>query len=174
MRSRWTRWAVPMFSVAAGISVLFLGVLLGLVLDLQRDVRDLTGERADLVSMIDAERTLSYITAIPGTETMLMENTGTTTTARGMLILPVDHTWGYLVSQGMEPMRETMGYQIWFMTNGDRISGGVFTVDETGHGQVYFRFPSDHGDFTQLGVTTEPRDGSPEPTSPPILTAQFK
>ncbi len=185
MRSRLARWAVPVFSAAAGISVLFLGVLLGLVLNLQGEVQDLNKERAkevedlneqraSLISMIDAERTLSYVTAIPGTETMMLENTGTTMSARGMLILPVDHSWGYLVSQGMEPMRETMGYQVWFIKNGDRISGGIFTVDETGHGQIYFRFPSDYRELTQLGITMEPKDGSPEPTSPAILTAQFK
>ena len=180
-RSRLTRWAVPVSSAAAGISMLFLGVLLGLVLNLRGDVLNLRGdvlnlneERVNLISMIDAERTLSYVTAIPGTETMMLENTGMTSSARGMLILPVDHSWGYLVSQGMEPMRETMGYQVWFIKNGDRISGGVFTVDETGQGQIYFRFPPGYQELTQLGITLEPREGSTEPTSPAILTAQFK
>ncbi len=174
MRSRLTRWAVPVFSAAAGISVLFLGVLMGLVLNLQGEIQNLNEERINLISMIDAERTLSYVTAIPGTETMMLENTGMTVSARGMLILPVDHSWGYLVSQGMEPMREAMGYQVWFIKNGERISGGMFTVDETGHGQIYLRFPPDYQELTQLGITMEPRDGSTEPTSPAILTAQFK
>ena len=180
-RSRLTRWAVPVFSAAAGISVLFLGVLLSLVMNLREDVKilneetvNLNEERANLISMIDAERTLSYVTAIPGTETMMLENTGMTKSARGMLILPVDHSWGYLVSLGMEPMRETMAYQIWFIKNGDRMSGGMFTVDETGHGQIYFRVPPGYQELTELGITMEPRDGSPAPTSPAILTAQFK
>ena len=78
------------------------------------------------------------------------------------------------MSLAMEPMRETMGYQVWFIKNGDRISGDMFTVDETGHSQIYFRFPPGYQELTQLGITVEPRDGSPEPTSPAILTAQFK
>ena len=78
------------------------------------------------------------------------------------------------MSLGMEPMRETMSYQVWFIKNGDRISGDMFTVDETGHSQIYFRFQPGYQELTQLGITVEPRDGSPEPTSPVILTAQFK
>jgi len=167
-------WGAAAFAVAAGFGLLFIGVLLGMVLDMRREVQDLREESQHLVSMINDQRTFAYTVALPGTEAMLLENTGQEPKARGMLMVSQDHTWGILVSQGLEPALENMGYQVWFLKNGERMSGGVFTVDETGYGQLFIRFPAPMDEFVTIGVTMEPQEGSPVPTSDPVLTAQIQ
>ena len=61
----------------------------------------------------------------------------------------------------------------WPIRDGIRFSGGVFSVDDTGYGQIYIRFPAKLDEFSDLGVTEEPMEGSLIPSSEPILTARI-
>lgn len=167
-------WSTAGYAVAASFGLLFLGVLLQATLNLQREVRTLRQQNTNLFSMINDQRTLTYVTAIPGVETMLLENTGQVPKARGMLMVSQDRTWGMLVSQGLEPLRKSMGYQVWLIKDGERISGGMFTVDEMGYGQFYIKFPSPYSELAGIGLTKEPYEGSPGPTSEPVLTGKMQ
>ena len=171
--SRRSMWGTAGFAVAAGLGLVFIGVLLGMVLDMRREVRDLRDESRHLVAMINDQRTFAYTAALPGTDAMPLENTGQAPKARGMLMISQDRTWGILVSQGLAPF-DTMGYQVWLIKNGERTSGGIFKVDDTGYGQFYIRFPAPLGEFAQVGITMEPEEGSPNPTSEPVLTGHFQ
>lgn len=82
-----------------------------------------------------------------------------------------DHTWGILYSLGLEPQADEMAYQAWFIRDGIRLSGGVFSVDDRGYGQIYIRFPANLNEFSDIGVTEEPMEASLVPSSEPILTA---
>ena len=172
--SPWRRWSTAGYAVAASLGVLFLGVLLQATLDLQREVRTLRQQNTDLFSMINDQRTLTYVAATPGVETLLLENTGQVPKARGMLMVSQDRTWGMVVSQGLEPLRESMGYQVWLIKDGERTSGGVFKVDQMGNGQLYVRYPTSYNELSGIGITKEPYEGSPGPTSPPVLIGKVQ
>ena len=66
-----------------------------------------------------------------------------------------------------------MAYQVWFVRDGIRLSGGVFSVDDTGYGQIYIRFPANLDEISGIGITEEPMEGSLAPSSEPILTARI-
>ncbi len=170
----WLRWSTASYAVAASIGLLFLGVLLGAVLDLQREVRTLRQQNTSLSSMISNQWNLTYVAATPGVETLLLENTGQVPKARGMLMVSQDRTWGMVVSQGMEPLRESWGYQVWLIKDGERTSGGMFKVDQMGYGQLYIKYQTSYNELSGIGITKEPIQGSPGPTSPPVLTGKVQ
>ena len=171
-RRRWP--GVLAVAATASVAMLLIGVLLGMALDMRGEVRDLRTESQQLVSMINDQRTFAYAIALPGTEPMLLEATDQAPKARGMLVVSQDHTWGVLVSQGLEKPSESMGYQLWLFHNSSRVSGGVFTVDDTGYGLFYVKFPGRLDDFSSIGITQEPVEGSAGPTGIKVLGAQMR
>lgn len=85
-----------------------------------------------------------------------------------------DQTWGVLVSLGLEAPGPGKGYQVWLVRDAERVSGGVFAVDEEGYGQLYIRFPVALDQFAAIGVTQEPMEGSPGPTGKQVLRASLR
>ena len=61
-------------------------------------------------------------------------------------------------------------YQLWLIApDGSRDSGGLFTVDANGNGQMVIHAPAPFGKYRAIGVSAEPWDGSPTPTSPRVV-----
>ena len=156
------RWPAAAVAVAASFGLIVLGSLVAMVIDLRGDLRDMG-------SRLNEQRAFTYTVALPGTETMMLESADQASKARGMLMASKDHTWALLVSERMAPVHESMGYQVWLVKGGERTSGGVFTVDEGGYGQLFIKFPVPMDELTRIGVTLEPRGGSAAPTSPAVL-----
>ncbi|MBI4339310.1 MAG: anti-sigma factor [Chloroflexi bacterium] len=179
----WTPpgWAV---SIAAVFSLTLAAALLTSVLDLRRQLGQLREDNQrmsdmvarqqqdnkQIVEMVSQQRELTYAIAIPGMETMVLKSTETAAKARGMMMVSSDYTWAVLVSQGLEP-RDSMGYQLWLIRDGQRVSGGVFTVDNTGYGLMRVKFPSPLSEFSAIGITLEPLQGSPGPTGKQVFSA---
>jgi len=162
------RLGIAAFS-AAGVSLVLLGVLLGTVLGLQREMQGLREENRQLASMVQDQRDFDYVAALPGITTVLLENTGQARTARGMLMVSQNRTWGMLVSQGLAPLDSTKTYQVWFFKEGEWYSGGLLAVDESGYGQLYIQYPYPYDEMEGMNITVEPSQGSQSPTSSPVL-----
>lgn len=61
-------------------------------------------------------------------------------------------------------------YQLWLVKpDGSRDSGGLFTPDANGSAQFLVRAPAPFATYRAVGVTVEPKGGSPGPTSPRIF-----
>lgn len=60
-------------------------------------------------------------------------------------------------------------YQLWLIRDGQRTSGGTFTVDANGRGQVPIHPPLPIREYQSMGVTVEPTGGSPGPTGARVL-----
>ena len=69
----------------------------------------------------------------------------------------------------MEPLDDAQQYQLWLIRDGERTSGGVFSVSQSGYTamQVYSREPL--ASFDAFGITIEPYGGSPGPTGDKVL-----
>ena len=145
------------------------------VLTLERAVGDLQQESQELVSMVTQQRSLAYVSALPGVATMQLDNTGQVPTARAMLMFPQDMSWGILVSEGLPTPDDVKQYQVWFLTSGGRMDAGVFTVDETGYGQLFIRFPAPLHEFLEIGIVIEPLllKESPVSISNPVFTGKL-
>ncbi|MBW7884467.1 MAG: anti-sigma factor [Caldilineaceae bacterium] len=64
-------------------------------------------------------------------------------------------------------------YQFWLIRDGQRTSGGLFTVADDGSGVLVFSPPEPLDNFDGMGVTPEPAGGSSGPTAPPVVFVQF-
>ncbi|MBB2891567.1 anti-sigma factor [Flexivirga oryzae] len=63
-------------------------------------------------------------------------------------------------------------YQLWYMTaSGKATSAGLFTPPSDGTGRVLLTGDADRAAL--VGITVEPRGGSPQPTTKPIMTVRL-
>ena len=173
----WRRWGgrgLAVTGAVASVSLLLAGVFLGLLLDVRSDLRELQTSNEELMELVVDQRDFNYVAAMPGVTPMTLQSTEKSPRARAMLMTSPDHTWGILYSLGLEPQQDEMAHQVWFIRGNIRLSGGVFSLDDTGYGQLYIRFPANLDEFSGIEVTEEPIEGSLAPSSAPILTAQLR
>ncbi|MBI4312366.1 MAG: anti-sigma factor [Chloroflexi bacterium] len=163
----WAASAAAVFSLAVATALLVT------VADLRGEVHLLREENKQMMDVVQQQRDLTYTIAIPGMETVMLRNGADGSRARGMMMVSRDHTWGVLVSQGLE-RREATAYQVWLIRDGQRVSSGVFTVDETGYGMLNLRFPEPLTQYSAVGITMEPAGGSEWPSAAPVLSAQVE
>jgi anti-sigma-K factor RskA len=95
--------------------------------------------------------------------------------ATGTLVVNDQLRSGALFVWGLAPLDEAHTYQVWLVQkDGTRVSGGLFKPDV---GQQFasalVTWPQALADFVGLGVTVEPRGGSPGPTTPRVFGATF-
>jgi anti-sigma-K factor RskA len=73
----------------------------------------------------------------------------------------------------LPPLPADRTYQLWFLLDDQtRVSITTFSVDEKGSAVVRLAVPRMSHPYVQCGITSEPRDGSPQPTGPRILTSE--
>lgn len=93
--------------------------------------------------------------------------------AQASVLWNPDWRVGVLYAHEFPPLAPDMAYQLWLTKDGERTSGGVFTVDEGGNGSLVFRLPVTLSDLDAIGVTPEPAGGSPGPTADPVVRLQL-
>ncbi len=93
--------------------------------------------------------------------------------AVGMIVISGDGKYGTLVASDLTQLPEEQQYQLWLIKNGDRTSGGVFSVSESGYAalKVYSKESLDH--YDSFGITIEPYGGSPGPTGDKVLGGEL-
>jgi anti-sigma-K factor RskA len=118
-----------------------------------------------LWNQVQALRSLSF-------EVISLSSTASMPQAKGLIIVSADGRYGTLVTSDMEPLDETQQYQLWLIKDGERTSGGVFSVSRSGYTalQVYSKEPL--SSFDAFGITVEPFGGSPGPTGEKVLGSE--
>ena len=66
----------------------------------------------------------------------------------------------------LDPARQ---YQLWLIKDGQRTSGGVFSVEADGSQNITINAPQPLADYAAFGITIEPAGGSPGPTGERVL-----
>jgi anti-sigma factor RsiW len=89
--------------------------------------------------------------------------------ASGVIVVSADGEYGTLVVQHLPELPADKAYQLWLIQNGQRTSGGTFTVDEHGYTAKEIESPLDLDQYDAFDITIEPSGGSPGPTGPKIL-----
>jgi anti-sigma-K factor RskA len=93
--------------------------------------------------------------------------------ASGLLVLNRDGTRGTLVVENLPDLDKAHQYQLWLIKDGQRISGGVFSVRWNGYGSLWVDSPEPLNHYTAFGITIEPAGGSPGPTGAKVLGGDF-
>lgn len=89
--------------------------------------------------------------------------------AVGVLVLSQNGEYGTLVVDGLPELSPAEQYQLWLIRDGQRTSGGVFSVDDEGYGSLVVESPEALLSYSAFGVTVEPAGGSPGPTGSKVL-----
>lgn len=89
--------------------------------------------------------------------------------ATGIIYISADGQKGTLIVEGLPQLNPEQQYQLWLIQDGQRASGGVFSVDPDGYRGMEIESPQPLQDFTAFGVTIEPAGGSPGPTGERVL-----
>jgi hypothetical protein len=90
--------------------------------------------------------------------------------ASGVLYARPDESRAVLRATGLPPLPVDRHYHVWLFTDeGDRASGGQFSVDAAGRAQVLLETPRPLATYAAIAVSAEPVAGSETPTSPLAL-----
>ena len=108
-----------------------------------------------------------------GLITIHLQGTEAATSATGMLVISQDGEYGTLVVDGLPLLDESQQYQLWLIQDGQRTSGGVFSVSEEGYGTLMIASPEPLISYSQFGITIESSGGSLGPTGDKVLGGQF-
>ncbi len=79
---------------------------------------------------------------------------------------------GVLIADGVPALSDDKQYQMWMTGDKGRESCGVFSINQS-VAQVLITMPELPDQYQGLGITVEPRGGSPGPTSPPLYTGRY-
>jgi anti-sigma-K factor RskA len=102
-------------------------------------------------------------------QTLAMVGTAGAPDASGVIIISPDGRLGTIVVDDLPELDEDHQYQLWLVKDGQRTSGGVFSVGRSGYGYMYVHSPDPLASYTGFGVTIEPTGGSPGPTGAKVL-----
>jgi len=98
-----------------------------------------------------------------------MQGTDASPQAVGTLVVSQNGKHGTLIVDGLPILEETSQYQLWLIRDGQRMSGGVFSVGDDGYGSLWVASPDPLLSYSDFGITVEPAGGSPGPTGPKVL-----
>jgi anti-sigma-K factor RskA len=89
--------------------------------------------------------------------------------AVGYVLVFKDQKYGSLAVTHVPLLDADHQYQLWLIQDGKRISGGVFSVNEDGYGNLEVAADRPLDTFQAFGITIEPRGGSTQPTGKKVL-----
>lgn len=114
---------------------------------------------------------LNQVASVPTPQMRLVAlvNTDAAPGANGTLILDLQGKYGTLVVDKLQALSASQQYQVWLIKNGERTSGGVFSVNPEGYGSVELWATQPLGSYDAIGITIEPAGGSPAPTGAKVL-----
>ena len=84
----------------------------------------------------------------------------------GTFILSRESQQGVLVTTGIPSVSTDQTYQLWAINDTGAQSVGLYEADSAGDGTKLVDFPDSASTF---GMTVEPAEGSPQPTTDPVL-----
>lgn len=101
------------------------------------------------------------------------QGTNAAPNATGLLVISLDGMHGTMVVDQLPVLGETEQYQLWLIQDGERTSGGVFSVDTQGYKSLYIDSPEPLASYSAFGITVEPAGGSPGPTGEKVLGGEL-
>lgn len=104
-----------------------------------------------------------------GIQTIAMVGTTAAPEASGLLVIDPTSNKGTLIVEDLPALDSEHQYQLWVIRDGTRISGAIFSVDETGYSTIEVTSPRPLSEYSAFGITIEPFGGSPGPTGDKVL-----
>lgn len=145
-----------------------------LAVELERLRGDLAQTRTELTrTRVDFERLLVSVQSLgaPGGRAFVLAGLDPAPGAGGASFIDPLTGRATFYAYGLPELPEDKTYQLWWIADGQPVSGGVFEVDETGRASVdVAQVPAREVDV--WAVTVEPAGGVPQPTGEMVLASQ--
>jgi anti-sigma-K factor RskA len=93
--------------------------------------------------------------------------------AIGSLVMSQNGEYGTLIVDKLDDLDTDHQYQLWLIKDGQRSSGGVFSVNPDGYASLVIYGPQPLNNYQAVGITIEPAGGSPQPTGMKVLGGEF-
>lgn len=93
--------------------------------------------------------------------------------ARGTLVINPSGKDATLVVADLVSLSTDKQYQVWLIKGAERVSGGVFSVDQSGYASFEIKAPKPFQQYDAIGISVEPAGGSRQPTGPNVFQAQI-
>jgi anti-sigma-K factor RskA len=180
--NRFVLGAASTFAVLLLAAVLTFGIMMSQQIDdLQEENAGLVAQASlaseedeKLMNLVKEQRSVSYILASTDRQVSLIQGPAAEPEAQGMLMLSSEVGPGVLMAKGLEPAPTGKAYYVWLVRNGERVTVGSFTVDESGWGMVTLWPEQPITVFQQVQVTEEVMGSSSPSSSSPILWASIQ
>jgi len=91
----------------------------------------------------------------------------------GTFVISQDRKQGVLVASDLPVLDERHQYQLWMERDGQKISGGLFSVSPTGYAVVKIQGKELLTNFRSFEVTVEPRGGSSKPGDNLVMVSRL-
>ncbi len=158
----------PWVTAALGLAAI---ALLVFSLYLFNQVNRLQQQQAVLIQALQKNQEVIALIAEPGVTTVPFQSG----TASGNLLIGPDGKTAVLFTRGLPELDPAHTYQVWLIPpSGAPASAGLMPV-QPGQAQNVFLLTSNQPlkNYAALGVTVEPRSGSPAPTTKPVLVVNL-
>jgi anti-sigma factor RsiW len=166
------RWRSPRYALAAVAAVALL-TLGGWNIALQRQLHDQQQQAQAQATQAADQATIARLIANPAAaHTVFGPVTGQygALPPAGYVYVDPNSTTAVMLTYWLPHLAPNTRYQLWLITpSGVRDSGGLFTVDGRGNATVVIHAPAPFSKYNAIGVTAEPYDGSPQPTTPRVI-----
>jgi hypothetical protein len=166
-------FAAPRLAPAfAALALVAIVLLVGSNLYWILEVNTLQEREKQITALVQQQE--NVLAALGGRETRRLElaSTSGTSAAYATVLWNPNADLALLAAQDFPTLNPGRAYQLWLIDGDQRISAGVFEVDQSGAGMLVFE-PSEPIDSVDaVGITEEPAGGSPGPTTSPIAAAE--
>ena len=173
---RERRWAnlFPAFSFAIAMVAVIWAVILNIQLSQLRHEVSALGD-----ALVAQSNSLEQINAkLPQTPvsqvvTISLKGTDARPQAHGELIADPKSVSAVMVITGLGQLEVGKTYQVWLIDASGPKSAGLLTVDANGQGLLIVTSDSAISSFKKLGISIEPKGGSPKPTGDIVVLSDL-
>ncbi|MFN8493236.1 MAG: anti-sigma factor [Caldilineaceae bacterium] len=173
---RWqlalSRWHWSYNQLAATAVILLLLVLNFYAIQQNRNLRQQEVALANKQDQLS--RALLVIMATENVKEIQLPAAQTNSEAHAEVIWNAEAGVAILYARDFPAISADKAYQLWLLRDGKRTSPGLFKVDPKGDGLLIFPIAQPLDTLQAMGITTEPVQGSPGPTSKPVVRKQFQ
>lgn len=170
-RSGWTamqRFGALAASLAFAAFIITLVVLWNRNREMQTEMARLSRDLQTTQEQLKREQEISQMFSAPDTRVATL--TGTEMAPRAQARLAYNKAGSaMMIVEGLPPAPPGKDYQIWFITDGKPLPGGVFKPDEAGHVEMHAQVPLQARSAAAFAVTLEPQGGTAAPTGEKYL-----
>ncbi|MBM2825988.1 MAG: putative transrane anti-sigma factor [Dehalococcoidia bacterium] len=169
-RQMWTGRAAK-FAIAL-LPVLVL-VLVFWITQLQTRVGRLENQNSVLAVPIGGESFVMGQLPFNNQGIYRLSPTGAAPQARGFMVASSNGTSGFLFVHGLPPLSSPEAYQLWLIRDGEKSSGGVFSVDDEGYGVVTVTLPDLISSYRAIGIIAGPISDNYDLLGTTVLEGEF-